>query len=115
MSKQEEIREGIEDLVAKKFSKLMPDRFRNDWLSLNGEGLTRQILDYLHSQGVVIKVEGELPELPKTAHEAAVKIYNKAIDDMLKAGCVKTEPLIEVPVTTRKKTITSSTNKTVVN
>jgi len=47
MSKQEEIREGIQDLIFEAQS----------WEDYTNEEMVDKILKYLHSQGVVIKVE----------------------------------------------------------
>ncbi len=53
MTKQEEIREGIANYLKNK------DSCHIDW---DWEyGFADEILAYLHSQGVVIKVEGKLP------------------------------------------------------
>ncbi len=61
------------------------------------DNLTDELLQYLHSQGVVRKVEGELPEweLKNTGSELENAIYRIARQDMLKAGYTLTVPLIE--------------------
>ena len=68
MTKQEEIKSGISEIAEEYwYSSLM---------------VTRKVLEYLHSQGVVIKVDKEMPH--GTIH-----------CDMLKAGYVPVEPLIK--------------------
>lgn len=65
------------------------------------EDTVNRILSYLHSQGVVIKVERELPEVPLWAIRDGIEIksadivYKLALQDMLRAGYVATEPLIK--------------------
>ena len=61
-----------------------------------------ELLEYLHSQGVAIKVERELPRdicqdvidtIGATREDAGS--YKRSQQDMLKAGCGFFEPLIE--------------------
>ena len=67
-------REKIEGLIAKKFSKLMPDRFPNDWLSLNGAALTDQILALIPGEEEIRKeILKELEDEGLIAHE--IKSY----------------------------------------
>jgi len=110
MTKQEEVRAEIYHILESYYP-------GNDYAL--GEATT-EILVYLHSQGVVLKVEGELPENPYDDCElwdAEYLIYKRKtgglIDesgqkegqyaywcsqvDMDEAGYVKTEPLIETP------------------
>ena len=67
--------------------------------------LASDILSYLHSQGAVIKVGGELPQNPHELHKRGTyyyeipdltifNVYNQAQQDMLNAGYVAVEPLI---------------------
>ena len=68
-----------------------------DWLEHNLDISTaRFVLQYLHDNNVVIKVEGELPEwaLVGIGSETEKAIYRVAQQDMLKAGYTPTEPLI---------------------
>lgn len=64
------------------------------------------LFDYLHAQGVVIKVDRELPECPvsledglssevRNYREYSIKQYCLAQLILLKAGYVATKPLIE--------------------
>lgn len=109
MNKQEEIREGIARRL------LMIGTGNPDFK------MAEIILEYLHSQGVVLKVERELPENPARSLEnpyepifsSRDKNFGKAVEweskhcsegvgyknaqeDMLKAGYVAVESLIKV-------------------
>ena len=77
MNKREEIREGILDWVEGQAERNIRD---NDpkWIE--------EFCQYLHDNGVVMKVEGELP------WECCV--YEDACP-LLKAGYTLTEPLVE--------------------
>lgn len=99
MTKQEEIREEIAERIC--------DALEGDeWFSL-AEGQKRfcrlyatNILSYLHSQGVVIKVERELPDLPISQDDYDIvfypeKVYREAQNIMLKADYAAVEPLIK--------------------
>jgi len=90
MTKQEEIRGGIE--------KIRREALGNDCSGY----LTDAILNYLHSQGVVIKVERELPILAKwqiELHYPWLKEYQiiaaKQAEFMFNTGYVAVEPLIK--------------------
>ena len=101
MTKQEEIREGFarflfelsehdEWYCAKNYDDVKDKGF---WLWFANEHLK-----YLHSQGVVIRVNGKLPLAPKPIFGAgynAIKIYDLAQKDMTKAGYVAVEPLVK--------------------
>lgn len=100
MTKQEEIRHWFCKYLAQFNRQLNYDRLpqhRKDSYKLMVE---EDVIPYLHSQGVVIKVDKKLPtwalaiigdELPNATYKVAQK-------DMLIAGYVATEPLIkEVP------------------
>lgn len=86
-----EIREGIAQLLF-------------DWLDCRVEdaadnyAVSDKILSYLHSQGVVIKVDRELP-LPEFENSAVgVDRFNLQLQMRRKiseAGCVAVEPIIE--------------------
>ena len=58
---------------------------------------TKKVLAYLHSQGVVLKVEGELPEDADDLERSvwSSMAYDKAQQDMLEAGYTATVPLEE--------------------
>jgi len=87
MTKQEEIREGIAIILESAGAS-------KKW--------TLNILEFLRSQGVVIKVDRELPD--KNANntwydddlgEAGKIGWELGVEDMLKAGYVAIEPLIK--------------------
>ena len=96
--KREKIREGIE--------KLTEDRFRSpaegaglNWDRSFNRLLAEDILSYLHSQGIVIKVDRELPIVPQAAIAPMYdKVFLEGINagqyNMLKAGYVAVEPLV---------------------
>ena len=99
MTKQEEIGEGMATSLAEYFGDP----------TINYDGLRAHIIQYLHSQGVVIKVEKELPKCEIT--EGQVESYRGTIEyglswcgrsaylaaqnEMLKAGYVAVEPLVK--------------------
>lgn len=100
--KQEEIREGIKNFVStiteggEDGAELREDDWDGSWAD--------SILKYLHSQGVVLKVDKELPKNPHgfTDRERRLHLYeccescHKAErESMLKAGYVAIEPLIK--------------------
>ena len=82
MTKQQEIQEGLEEL--------MRSAVGSSWAGLE----TDNILNYLHSKGVVIKVDRELPLSPMPPTPGDALIY-RTQKDMLKAGYVAVEELIE--------------------
>jgi len=109
MPTREEIREGIELIIS--------NLIEGNKIRLNTDGMvdlcTTKLLSYLHSQGVVIKVDRKLPQLQelrarvkqwdgKDRGEPAVRgmyqerlwITEGAQQDMLNAGYVAVEPLI---------------------
>jgi len=84
MSKQEEIGEGMNKLLVE---------FAKDYqrASIKQASVTHykfKLLEYLHSQGVVRKVEQQLADI-------GIEYYNENVAKMLKAGYVAVEPLIE--------------------
>ena len=81
-TKQEEIREGVKRLVEWAVETSKPDRAIKD------------IIQYLHSQGVVLKVERKLPKNDWT-NEDMKRAWDIAQKFMLKAGYVAVEPLFE--------------------
>ncbi len=96
MTKQEEIKEEIQRLIGEKLTALMPDRFTMPF-SLNGEQLAGRIIQYLHSQGVVIKVDkSPVIQFDLTGHMTPSEVskignaYRKAY-----TGYVAVEPLIK--------------------
>ena len=98
MTKQEEIRLGLHRIIEQELLGSVPDR------------LVKRAIEYLHSQGVVIKVDRELPESPDTdyviarydgeiatAEDVALMHLNgieKGKGLLVKAGYVAVEPLI---------------------
>lgn len=99
MTRQEEIREGVEGILAVLYN-----------FHLNGDGYAKKVIEYLDSEGIVIKVERELPiiSLEEAAkHDASEpwcsgnftdslqEFGRKAQRSMLEAGYVAVEPLIE--------------------
>lgn len=93
MTKQEEIREGMEKLVSEAY---WYEGKRNIVVDI-----AKKMLLYLHSQGVVLKVDRELPETwrvtysdPPTPNKAYEYGQSDGKQDMLKAGYVAVESLI---------------------
>ena len=84
MTKQEEIREGMENVIR-------GYEGAERWSGVITDGL----LGYLHSQGVVIKVDRELPDMPCYSHTREKTAYSRSQEDMLNAGYVAVEPLIK--------------------
>ncbi len=85
MATREEIREGI-------FKVLFPYSNADHY---TGDGTVQKVLDYLHSEGVVIKVDRELPEdldVWKETRRGGYFIGSEALEE---AGYVAVEPLIE--------------------
>ena len=105
-TRQEEIREGVAQIIH--FGGLpkgsIGDGDKHDSMYFWGK-ISKDILKYLDSCGVVMKVDGELPkdeEFTKTRkvflpqeHPAFDTGYFASQQDMLKAGYTKTERLID--------------------
>jgi len=101
MNKQEEIREWLMLLV-------LPDKqaIEGEWGSgeddtakENSYELVDKIISYLHSQGVVIKVDKELPIVPnyiRLQDDGGWSAFRLSQRHMLCAGYEAVEPLIEV-------------------
>ncbi len=108
MTKQEEIREGIAEELAKipKGYIGITDPEWHERRLVKARVQARAVIDYLHSQGVVIKIEKELPlpkweEVESTALGVDFDTWAKMIamlgatlERLTKAGYVGTEPLI---------------------
>ena len=97
MSKQKEIREGIARKIFEwcKRNGYIVASF--EWKEITGAtrglilAVTDIVLEYEVSQGVAIKVEGELPSIFDNDENVISALeYQKKL-----AGCVKTKPLIE--------------------
>ena len=94
MAKQEEIREGIKDSLLFDMKLISPMVSKE--LEFNANELAKEILTYLHSKGVVIKVDKELPRFKvKNRHPEELKIGWHVQRAMLDAGFTATEPLIK--------------------
>jgi len=97
MTRQEEIREGVRDALRQyhnlEMSKLPDDT--TDYLCVMQETL----INRLDSQGVVKQVDRELPECDPLDINRI-----EGIEDMLKAGYVAVERLIEKPTKLVKST-----------
>ena len=85
MTKQEEIKEGIANLIPVNLATTSPN--------MTKERVTKNILAYLASQGVVIKVE--------RGHDSDCAVHNEPAYPagecdcrVLPVGCVAVEPLI---------------------
>ena len=97
----EDIREGIKDLVGTALIETGCGEGgcpKAEMVALEAqETCVNAILNYLHSKGVVIKVEGELPRgKSNIGIETDIDVfypYNEAQDDMLKAGYCKVEEI----------------------
>ena len=59
------------------------------------DGLITKILKKQASQGIVIKVGRELPNMPFDVPEIGAGIFQAGLNSMLKAGYAAFEPLIE--------------------
>ncbi len=98
MTKQEEIREGILNWL------LCSTNLSQCKASSGADSILRK----LHSQGVVIKVDRELPKVCNKLNPIARADEQQ---DMLKAGYIAVEPLVEVCehdwIKLRNKAITS--------
>ena len=91
MDKREEIREGLE-IEIDYILGLTPPKDRETRLALV-KSFVIGIQRFEDSQGVVIKVDRELPELGN--HRGHNMCVEDAQTDILKAGYVAVEPLIE--------------------
>lgn len=97
MTKQEEIREGIGKIVSDTV-KLHSIRAGNQavFVYTGDKPLQDLILEYLHSQGVVIKVDKEFPE-SLTVYGYGEEKYLRMVSpqELKEAGYVAVEPLIK--------------------
>ena len=85
MTKQEEIKKGLYQLA------------RETKTSCIYGDIIEDILNYLHSQGCVLKVDRELPNIATCEDYALCREFCHTIEqlNMLKAGYVAIEPLIK--------------------
>jgi len=97
MTKQEKIRQGL--LTEVKYITKAGDNLNK---IAEAECITDQMLNYLHSEGMVIKVDRELPELKSlpseaSAEEKAAYLLGaiNALRHIEDAGFVAVEPIIE--------------------
>jgi len=85
--KRQEIDWGLRNLIKK---------WTNEESSPYLSTFSRALRQFLHSQGVVIKVEGELPDTPReVVFYSGDYGYKKSQRDMLNAGYTRTISLIE--------------------
>ncbi len=93
--KEEEIQEGLAAKMASFEGRdywRMTDIDKEYWLTQ-----AYGSLEYLHSQGVVIKVVGELPYINRGRNKGQNEAQLDMRDMMLKAGYVAVEPLVGCP------------------
>ena len=87
MSKQADIRAGIEMIIDKEINR--GEAIGETWF--HGDALS-DLLSFLHSQGVVLKVDRELPELMFIKGYGYLQKHSaQALLD--KAGCVAVESI----------------------
>ena len=98
MTKQEEIRAELEKIKDAIVDEAIDER---RWFGVRNRDYVQEILTCLHSQGVVIKVERELPKLSdydtRQTTDSSVDFQNGflvAKGAFIKAGYVAVEPLI---------------------
>ena len=89
MTEREEIREELISRIstARKTKVLDGNEFDQEFVD--------NMLTYLHSQGVVIRVDRELPKLKRRFRGDYNTGYAHCRQDAIEAGCVATKPLIE--------------------
>ena len=100
MTKQEEIREGIalKYLQWKENDTTLQLHTAGQFLRSECFDFANEVMEQEHSQGVVRKVERELPLLSFENSVTGVATFERELGiqrDMLKAGYVVVEPLIE--------------------
>jgi len=104
MTRQEEIKEGITGIIKAYFPfehAGCEDGCTAKYLEIeNLEQVRQKILSYLHSQGVVIRVEGELPKagirgLSDKETEEKIDVWITACEHMILFGYVAVESLIK--------------------
>jgi len=93
MTKQEEIREGIRRLIDGCYNARNPDYPK--LIAFQPMKFLNEIMPYLHSQGVVIKVDGELPSSPFIEESGDNNGFIVGRDFMLRAGYTAVIPLIK--------------------
>ena len=88
MSKQGDIREGIDKLIYQRIMAFLSfDEWDKDYhpKTLLCEKLTTELLSYLHSQGVVIRVDRDLPAEGRGSVEDWSYEY-VAVEPLIKEG-----------------------------
>ena len=95
MATREEIAEGIEEILRQPIRIDFVNRQKFTDIKRGRSERTVQILRYLHSQGVVIKVDKELPKRFLCAGRTSRESYKLGTEDMLVAGYVAVEPIIK--------------------
>ena len=101
---REEIKEGIMGLLKILSEYCITDEAKliSQFRENSRDGIATQILEFLHSQGVVLKIDRELPDENSGKHtwyeddlgEAGRIGYRLAINDVDEAGYVAVESLI---------------------
>lgn len=91
MTKQEEIIKGIRQLIDGCYNARNPDYPK--LTAFQPMKFLNELIPYLHSQGVVIRVDRKL--LPFPTGEDCLAWYSRVQKDMLRADCVAVIPLIE--------------------
>ena len=89
MTRQEEVRDGMLQIVSEYGFRVLMSEGKTkpaNW--------TDKLLFYLHSEGVVIKADRELPEDMWASPMNSVE--HDAQQDMLRAGYVAVEPLVRL-------------------
>ena len=89
MTKQEEIKEGVQELIDKCYGASSPDYPK--LIAFQPQKFLNELFPLLDRLGVVIKVDGELPSIFDSNENgiSALKYKEKL------AGYIKTKPLVE--------------------
>ena len=100
MSKQSDIREGIQDLMDNCWEQCNPDYPK--LITFRPMKFLNELMPFLHSQGVVIKVDRELPKafvaswFQWNGEDILEDVSTDTQTALDKAGYEAVEPLIEV-------------------
>lgn len=95
MSKQEDIEEGIYKHIKNTLTMCGQNPITVEALALD---TTQDIWEELHSQGVVVKIDKELPDrvyITDLDRDIELEISGHTQMDMIRAGYVAVEPLIK--------------------
>lgn len=100
MTKREEIREGIAKAIYGDWAigsapwEKTTQAEKAPWLRT-----AEKVMGDEASQGVVIKVDRELPKCPYSKDELLIGAYREALEDIVEAGYVAVEPLTLIRLT----------------